>query len=904
MTAPRILIVEDEGIIALMLQRLLTKLGYEVTAMVSSGESAIQSAAEQPPDLVLMDIRLAGTLDGIETAARIRARRDVPVIYLSAYAEEIVMAEVQHTQPYGFLSKPIRDQELAFAVEMALYKHQMEMRLRQNETKYRRLVTMLQEGVWVIDSEAQTTFVNPRMAKMLGYTVEEMTGKSLLAFVAQSDVGLAKKLLARRQEGVIEQHEFRFLHKTGQTITTLIETAPILDGAGEYDGAVAGIIDITERKQREIRLQASELLLSKAEAMARLGSWAWDMEEDTFSVSEEWRRIHGLNTALLSREHLLPIAHPDDRERIKVAMERALTYGEPYDIEHRIIRQDTGDVRIVQAYGEVVCDGERPVKMYGVAQDITKRKEVEQALRQSEASLRALIDNTEDLIAARDQAFRVTLYNQAFADIVPKLFGVEAEPGLRTIDYLPEEDRKHWEAIIARVLKGQRYREVFQFEIDGEPRYYNLAFNPIRREDGEVIGIAEFNHDITEYKRIEVALRHSTERLQILREIDAAILTAQSPQEIARGALEHLRDLIPYDRASIAEIDLDKEQARDLIVLDERDAGAKTPAWHPLSGAGAALDVLQTGEVYAVEDLNAVATLSAVEQMLSAHDLRAYVSVPLMDQGRLLGSLNVASSTPNFFHPDHVEILKEIATSLSIAIRQANLLAQTQQDAETKALLLQDVNHRVMNNLDMILSILNLEMDQSANHRARDHKQGTDTLQAVLQDVYNRIQGIATVHRLLSESQQDLIDPGMVVGKVIRAALNSSPIQNEIVLELDMPPEVPPVPSKQAVALALIVNELTTNSIKYAFADRTDGEIRVQMVRMPKEEGGQALRIVFRDDGPGLPEEVLARQAHNVGLWLIRASVTRTLGGEISWYNDGGAVVDLQFPLQMDGHDR
>lgn len=126
MVQPRILVVEDEGIVAKSIKDMLTRLGYEVPAIAASGEDAIKRAAEHKPDLVLMDIVLRGTVDGIEAAKEIRARFDIPVIYLTAYADDTTVSRAKMTAPYGYLVKPFNERELHAALEIALYKHWME----------------------------------------------------------------------------------------------------------------------------------------------------------------------------------------------------------------------------------------------------------------------------------------------------------------------------------------------------------------------------------------------------------------------------------------------------------------------------------------------------------------------------------------------------------------------------------------------------------------------------------------------------------------------------------------------------------------------------------------------------------------------------------------------------------
>lgn len=767
MTPSRILIVEDEGIIALRFQHLLRNLGYEVTAMVATGEEALQSVVDDLPDLVLMDIHLAGALDGIETAVRIRARYDVPIVYLSAYVEQMDLDEVRHTQPYGLLSKPVRDREFAFTVERALYKHQMETRLRESEERYRLLFETAGIGIGYFTPAGKLLFFNKTAAQNMGGRPEDFEGQT------------------------------------------------IFDLFGEEAGA--------------------------------------------FYM---------------------------DRIRAAVQSEEGQEY-EDY------VSLPSGDRWFLSNYTVVKDASDHVAGVQIISHNITERKQAERALKESRTSLQALINNTGDLISARDRAFRLTRYNQAFADFLPKVVDAEAAPGLRTIDYLPDEARHYWETIIAQVLGGQHYREVFNYEIDGAMRYYDLAFNPIKDEQGEVVGVAEFTHDVTEYKRIEQTLRRYAERLQILREIDVAILTAQSPEEIARVALQHVHNLIPYKIASISEIDLQAQQGRDLVILGEYGIDDATLVWHPIPSASLPVQALCAGEPYGVEDIDRLEHLEPPERVLKAQGIRSYVNVPLMDQGVLLGRLTLASDTPGFFQPDHVEILEDIAASLAVAMRQAHLLAKTQQNAEAQALLLRDVNHRVMNNLEMILGILTLEMDKLSPQGEPGDPRG----QAVLLDMYHRIQGIITVHRLLSQTQTTTLDPVEVITRVIGASLSSSPIQDQVAVVVDTPEDVRYVSSKQAVALALITNELTTNSVKHAFGARSTGEINVQIKEVKDKDGLATLRLIYRDDGPGFPDAVIHSRQSNTGMWLLQTSATHTLGGSLTLHNDDGAVVTLQFPL-------
>jgi PAS domain S-box-containing protein len=136
--------------------------------------------------------------------------------------------------------------------------------IKESEEKYRNLIESLQQGIWLIDKNAHTTFVNPPMADMLGYTVDEMQGKHLLDFMDEKNIVIADKKLENRRRGIKEQHEFEFRRKDGSRVFTLLETKPINDKHGNYAGAIAGVIDITERKRSEESLKLFRTLIERS----------------------------------------------------------------------------------------------------------------------------------------------------------------------------------------------------------------------------------------------------------------------------------------------------------------------------------------------------------------------------------------------------------------------------------------------------------------------------------------------------------------------------------------------------------------------------------------------------------------------------------------------------------------
>lgn len=169
MESAQVMLVEDESLVALSLEKKLIGLGYVVPAVASSGEEAIQKAMECRPDIILMDIRLKGEMDGVTAARQIREELDLPIVYLTAYSDSTTIERAKATEPFGYLIKPFDERELFTTVEMALYKHAVEKRLKASEKLLSVTLKSIGDGVIATDPCGRVTFVNPVAQKLTGW---------------------------------------------------------------------------------------------------------------------------------------------------------------------------------------------------------------------------------------------------------------------------------------------------------------------------------------------------------------------------------------------------------------------------------------------------------------------------------------------------------------------------------------------------------------------------------------------------------------------------------------------------------------------------------------------------------------------------------------------------------------
>jgi len=252
MSNARIMIVEDEAIVALDLQHKLKTLGYAVSGVASSGEEAVRKVPQTRPDLVLMDIKLKGDMDGIDAAQRVRDEFNIPVVYLTAYSDENTLQRAKVTEPAGYLLKPFKDRELHATIEMALYKHKIEMELKKSAQRFATIVLSIGDAVIATDLQGRVTFMNPVAETLTGWNLQDAIGRDM------SDVF---NIVNKDTREVIDSGISDVLNNgvgiTLPSATVLIcrnnLEIPIADGAApikDYDGNITGVV-VVFRRDRE-----------------------------------------------------------------------------------------------------------------------------------------------------------------------------------------------------------------------------------------------------------------------------------------------------------------------------------------------------------------------------------------------------------------------------------------------------------------------------------------------------------------------------------------------------------------------------------------------------------------------------------------------------------------------------
>lgn len=252
------MVVEDENIIAMDIRQRLETLGYQVVAQFGSGTDAICALADSRPDLILMDIGLKGSMDGIQTAEQIRIQFDLPVIFLTSFSDQATLERASQSEPYGYIVKPFEEHELAIAVEMALYKHGMDKKLRESEERYNLAVRGANDGIWDWKLKNNEIYFSPRWKAMLGFREDEI-GNNLEEWfkrVHPDDLNRVRENLSLHIEGNAShfESEYRIRHANGSYMWVLSRGLAVQDSEGEAYRMAGSQTDITARKLVEEQL--------------------------------------------------------------------------------------------------------------------------------------------------------------------------------------------------------------------------------------------------------------------------------------------------------------------------------------------------------------------------------------------------------------------------------------------------------------------------------------------------------------------------------------------------------------------------------------------------------------------------------------------------------------------------
>jgi PAS domain S-box-containing protein len=258
----RLLIVEDEPIVALDLKQEVEQLGCEVLGVAESADEALVACGVHRPDLALMDVRIVGSVDGIQTAGLLRAAYHIPVIFLTSYSDEGTISRAAKEMPYGYLTKPFQSGELKATLQVALHKAKEDARLSAAHQKLQATVGGMREGVLMLSADGRVEFMNPAAESLSGFPLGKAKGRLLNEVLNLYDASQRSADPLDHQEDALSIEEFgwNLIQPDGATLRVDLSIAPLAASNGQRRGYVLTLRDAAQR----MRTQAIEETLDEA----------------------------------------------------------------------------------------------------------------------------------------------------------------------------------------------------------------------------------------------------------------------------------------------------------------------------------------------------------------------------------------------------------------------------------------------------------------------------------------------------------------------------------------------------------------------------------------------------------------------------------------------------------------
>lgn len=390
--------------------------------------------------------------------------------------------------------------------------------------------------------------------------------------------------------------------------------------------------------------------------------------------------------------------------------------------------------------------------------------------------------------------------------------------------------------------------------------------------------------DITERKRVEQTLQQRNRDLELLYHVTNALNSTLDLSQVLALVLEKVRTV--FDAAGVTIwLPASTNGDKTLICWQASGPGSDALCGRQLPpGKGIAGWVLAHNTSLIVPDAGLDERYYKAIERETGVEIHSVMGVPLRFKEQAAGVLEVVDTAPHHFQPNDLALVESLAATAAIAIENARLYEQAQQDAAVKAALLQEANHRVRNNLRAISGLFAIEKQLAPPGNGA-------SVEAAMERLARQVNALLEIHELLSNSSWSPVRLDELIRRIIQLSFKAMPpAQAPSVNVGDSPVEVSP---RQASSLGLIVNELATNTLKHALDRHSPLLVTVRITI-----SDNVIQIEYRDNGPGYPEDVLHMERYRGGLHLIQRLVSHSLHGTLDLANDGGAVVRLQFKAE------
>jgi PAS domain S-box-containing protein len=518
----KILVVDDETIVTLDIKNTLEKYGYKVVGIASSSQEAIKLVKSTKPDLILMDIMIKGSKDGIETAQEINTFADIPIIFLTAYSDDSTLERAKLVEPYGYLIKPFDNRELFTTIEMSLYKHSMEVRIKQSEENLAITLNSIGDAVISTDEKGMIVKMNPVAETLTGWKYDEAKGLPLEKIFYLVDA-TTRKPIPNPVSKVIESgnviglsNHTLLIAKDGTERNISDSAAPIKDSEENIRGVVLVFSDVTESYNSRRELKESEEKFRSLSQSANDAIITVDKNGTVIEWNSGAERIFGYLESEIKGANVSLIIPDEYLEHYKEAMNKVSKTSETHAIGKTIemcgLTRNGEEFPLELSLAQWSMKGE---KYYtSIIRDITERKKTESELKLSETKFNRAFHASPVAMSIQNEQDIFLEVNESFLELTGySKEEIVGHPGAKLNLWADKEQRR---IINEEFLKNGSVKNIeFKFHRKNGNIGYGILSAEVINIGTQKIALTAVL-DITERKLTEAALKESEEKFRDL----------------------------------------------------------------------------------------------------------------------------------------------------------------------------------------------------------------------------------------------------------------------------------------------------------------------------------------------------------------------------------------------------
>lgn len=951
-----ILFVEDDAMTAAIYEEILQGIGYNFLH-TDTGEKAIKLLLEDNTiDLILIDLDLGDGIDGTETAKRILEKRQIPIVFLTSHTEQAYVDKVRKITRYGFVTKDSGKFVLQSSIELAFQLFEANKAATMSEAKFRSLVETAQELIWKCDEKGIFTYLNPAWERTHGYCLDEMIGRSFGDFqrpeVFERDL---KEFSRHLGGGFVKEYETTHIAKDGREIKLLFNAIPLFDSQGKIKGTQGTATDITERKKAENEIlkskNFSESIISSLPGIF----YVINQNGNFLQVNERFSKVTLFTQDEILKKLPQDFFSENEKEKVTSKIQEVFKSGES-SVEAYLVRKD--GVRIPYFFTGFRTWIDNSAILVGVGIDISERIKLEEELKvireRYDLAVKASSigiwdwDLRTGIGYASNEWFGLLDYDPGEVNITPEIWNSWIHPD--DLNIVNEKITRHFQFKEPYVVEFRMKTK------SGNFKWFIVKGNAILDEQGTPIRMTGSTVDITERKKSQEILREKEAQFRTLFEKASEGIIYLSPKteivaindafaKMHGYSLEdiqklNLRDLEVEDLSNIAPKRFQKMMNGEDLLFDVRHYHKDG---HIIDLEVSASMMIMNGENYFVAFHRDITARKQAEEALrnSEEKFRTYIEMSpngifITDEKGKYIEVNSASSKVTGYSqdellsmdiiditsPDSQEAAAKMFQNLLNTGRSVGELGYIHKNGETrywvvnaaslsptrflafvydtterkkseeqiqsllreKEIILKEVHHRIKNNMSTINALLTLQSGQSKE----------PVVISALNDATSRVQSMMVLYDKLYQSSnfiqasiKDYLSP------LIDQIIKNFPAAIPITVKKNISDFV--IDGKKLSSLGIIINELLTNAMKYAFLGRRDGFILVEAYLKPYSSGkAEKVVLTIQDNGNSIPESIDFKNSTGFGLNLI-GMMTKQMQGTLLIERNQGTKITLEF---------